>query len=779
MPAIRQNSILLYIFTALALSSLTAGAAQQVADRLDSIERRLTRVENAIQLPTEPATQPTTQPTTQPEVKPVRADTFEALRSAIRNGATWIQTAGIDMSSDLDARGALIELLPGGPNWKPAITLNGDAMLVNATLKTPPSTFNAGGHRTGFNKALAAVGRNMTLRNVVFAPDTGFCIHLQQGKLTLESVKATTFSEYFVYQEPGTYASAKWCEVKGGSKAESVWRVTGANYLIEECVFDNSAGGKAVLRGDSPGKDGEAGGVARRTRFVGQVGPNPLTEDDGGQMVGIDRWRFAEGWLYQLDSARKPETLALARQMYFSGATAYDVVRATADKFIDPVQFAKVAKGRSKLSDKDIKLTLEFREKEVGRHSRFLIEDCEILGDLRLNARMTGVVRHTRIASTGNNTPISGNSQSTYPLPIDRVIVGGEQKPAPDVTFDGVEIKGGSSLGIDPKAWPTLKFINGTTYGDRPIVAVPSSRLYNSTTIDLTGVPRIRTDGGLTYPDIFGNEQSAWVGGYDGPGGNGARPASWKERWREYDEKKLRAYARALRGPMFVLDIEHWEVDPNVHGEEVARQWLTRMADICKTIKRERPDLIIGVYDILPGSEHWALANWGAWQRWKETGERNNELPDAWWAVKEKEYRAAFENWQKKNDFTATILLPAVDALCPSIYPNYRMTVETPTEDTPKAATGVLTTDRDVVRLKIEEAIRVGGGKPVYPFYWPIITEDGGEVATPERTANTIGAALNAGAAGIILWSDQRPRQLLEETADAILQAVGKEADRP
>ncbi len=763
MPVTSQNVPKLPTLVCFAFSIFTRPAcADAIADRLDAIEHRLTRIEMVVQVPptTRPATQPATQPA--PAAVPVRADTFAAARAAILNGSKWIQTTGIEVAADLDARGALIELLPGGPNWKPAISLTGDAMLLNATLKTPPSTFNAAGQRTGFYKALTAMGRSMSLKNVTIAPDAGFCIHVQQGRLAMENVKATTFSEYFVFQNDGTFTSARNCEVKGGSRAESVWRVAGANYLIEDCILDNSQGGKAVLRGDSPGDETTPGGIVRRTRIVGQIGPNPLTEDDGGQMFGIDRWRLAEGGVYQLDYTRKPETIAFARQMYLNGATAEQIVRAAADKFIDAQQLAKVVKGKTRLSDADIKLTLDYRAKEVGRQSRFLIEDCEIISDLRLNARATGTIRNTSITSSETTTPLSGNSQPTYPYPTDRVIVGGEQKPPPDVTFDHVEIKGGPSIGIDLKAWPSLKFLNGSTYRENVISAESRVPIFNSTGVEIAGTTRITTVGGLTYPTPFG-EASAWVGGYDGPGGTDARPADWSRRWRDYDESKLRAFARSLKSPIVVIDIEHWEVDPVKDGEETARTWLNKLAALCRTIKQERPDIVVGCYDILPASNYWALVNWGAWQRWKETGQKNNELPDAWWAAKEQEYRNDFAAWQQTNDFTKSILLPAVDALFPSIYPNYRIG-EAPR---PGSIPGSLEMDGDVVRLKIEESKRIAEGKPVYPYYWPIIKEDGGEIADAARTSHTIDTAIAAGASGIVIWSDVRPREVIEQTFQA------------
>ncbi len=450
------------------LAIFSAAHADPITDRLDSIERRVAAVERIVSpTPPAPATQPTTQPAT-----PVRADTAAAIRAAVASGATWIQTAGIDLNDTLDARGAIIELLPGGPSWKPAVSLNGNGSLLNAVIKTPPSKFDANGNRTGFSVAVTSQGSNMTLRGVTFAPDVGFCIHHFSGTLTLDAVKATTFSEYFVFQEPGSFISAKGVEVRGGSRAESVWRLNAARYLIEDSVLDNSAGGKAVLRGDSPAfAGGSPGGVVRRTSLVGNVGPNPLTEDDGGQMLGIDRWRFAEGWIYQLPYTRHDEAIAFARGELARGRTAFDVARACADRFVDGAQLANVARGKTRLSDSDITLTLTYRATEVGRRSTFLIEDSSIVGDFRINARATGIVRNTPITAGNGLTPFSINSQPTYPWPVDRALVQGEAAPAPDITFDRVTINGGAALGIDLRAFPALKF-QSTTYKGAAI-AVP------------------------------------------------------------------------------------------------------------------------------------------------------------------------------------------------------------------------------------------------------------------------------------------------------------------
>jgi hypothetical protein len=454
-----------FLLVATLFAVVSVALAGPIDDRLDAINREVAAI-RAILNP--PATPPATQPATQPTLQPVRADNIQAVQAAINAGAKWIQTAGFDLTGELDGRDALIELLPGGPNWKPAIQVFGNSRLSNVRIKTPPSTFNAKGERTGFWKAIQLSSRTATLENVTFAPDTGFCLHVSSGDTELINVNATTFSEYFVYQEAGSYVRSRRCKVVGGSKAESVYRTSGGRFLLEECLFDNSQGGKAALRGDCPAwPDGSPGGVVRNSTFIGQVGLNPLTEDDGGQAIGIDRWRIDGQWLYQLDGGMKAEAVSFAQAQRARGFTPWDIVRSAADKFIKPAELKKLT-GRERLTDKEIDLTMAFRASELGRKAVFLIEDSTIRGDLRLNARSVGTIRRASIIA-GATTPISGASQTTYPWPLDRVLSAAEVQPAPVVNFDLVTIDGGQSIGIDLKAYPGLKF-NASTYKGTAII---------------------------------------------------------------------------------------------------------------------------------------------------------------------------------------------------------------------------------------------------------------------------------------------------------------------
>ncbi len=396
--------------------------------------------------PTDPA------PPAPPAPSPVRADTAVAAAAAIASGAKWIQTSGLDISSTFDAKGALIELLFGGPSWKAAVNLNGKGKLLNATVRTPLSTYSASGERTQFWKAIAVSSNaDATISNVTIAADAGFCIH-NFGKLTVENTWASTFSDYFYFGEEESYVSMQFSGYRGGSRAESGFRVAHGRYLVEDCVFDNSGGGKAAMRGDSPAwPDGSPGGIVRRTKLVGNVGLNPLTEDDGGQMMGIDRWRVVDKWIVQ-PGIDKAVALAYAKSLKALGKSRREVVIACADRFLSVDQLMAYA-GKAKLTASDIDLTLDYRKTETHRQSKALIEDSEIEGSYRICARMDLTVKRTPI--TGDQ-PISGNSQATYPWPIDRVLDSVEVAPPAVVTFEVCTFSASVAVGMDLAMWPSV-----------------------------------------------------------------------------------------------------------------------------------------------------------------------------------------------------------------------------------------------------------------------------------------------------------------------------------
>jgi hypothetical protein len=691
------------------LASLFIFSCQPAHAQAQSIEERVARLEAAV-------FKPTTRPST-PVAKIVRADSAIELKAAIAAGAQHIQTTGLEIAESIDCKGALIELLPGGPGWKPCISLSGEATLSNVAIKTPPSTFNSNGHRTGFNKAIVVTGKAVTLNNVTIAPDAGFCIHVMRGRLTMESVKATTFSEYFVFQEAATHVVARWCEVKGGSRSESVWRTSGGTYDISECLLDNSAGGKAVLRGDSPGTITHPGGIVRRTKLVGQVGPNPLTEDDGGQMLGIDRWRYAEGWIYQLDSTRKAETIAFARQLFINGATPAEIVRTCADKFIDPAQLAKVAKGKTKLSDAEIKLTLDYRASECGRSSTVLIEDCDIVGGLRLNARVSGTVRRTKVDG-GTETPISGNSQTTYPFPTDRVIVANEQQPGPAITFDAVTLTGGSSLGVDLIKYPGLKFINGSSYAGKTLTRLPI--IWNGTQHALAGLPLLRVDNG--WFEIDG--KSAWTNGGEIKG--------------RFDviESRLRALAAGLATP-YVVDIEWQDYIGPVVTEATARRNLAQHAKIL---------------NILQGATHQPISTY-SWPRTDFYPTWHKAMLDDYRAGRPtsddeavrrsaKEWEADWARQVVANDLMASYLADQVDFLLVNIYP---VGAEGPT---------TLMDEASFIRTAIGESTRLAKGKRVVALYLPHAS---GAAVSDARARNALHVCKELGV-DVILWTGNMPR---------------------
>jgi hypothetical protein len=106
----------------------------------------------------------------------------------------------------------------------------------------------------------------------------------------------------------------------------------------------------------------------------------------------------------------------------------------------------------------------------------------------------------------------------------------------------------------------------------------------------------------------------------------------------------------------------------------------------------------IGAYALLPNAQSYAPAvhaafNDPAADAWR----RNREHPDV------KPHLEKWAKWREGNDAIAKVMLPHLDFLCPQLY--------------------VLGDDRRdwgwLLAGTVEEARRVAGGKPIYPFLMP------------------------------------------------------------
>lgn len=127
------------------------------------------------------------------------------------------------------------------------------------------------------------------------------------------------------------------------------------------------------------------------------------------------------------------------------------------------------------------------------------------------------------------------------------------------------------------------------------------------------------------------------------------------------------------RSSLAVIDIEHWALKGS---SQVVKANLQKYMIVLGWFKTSAPGLSVGYYGIPP-------------------------LRDYWRAIKDhatQDYRS----WVKENDAIAA-LTSAVDNLYPSLYTLY------PDQDGWKK----------YAIAQIEEARRVGNGKPVYVFLWP------------------------------------------------------------
>jgi hypothetical protein len=141
------------------------------------------------------------------------------------------------------------------------------------------------------------------------------------------------------------------------------------------------------------------------------------------------------------------------------------------------------------------------------------------------------------------------------------------------------------------------------------------------------------------------------------------------------DKSRITAFAQLANQStgILVIDIEHWPLtgDPATVAESVKKY-----QTVIDWFKAPAPGLRIGLYGVLPIRDYWRAIQ-----------ERN--LP-------------GYAAWQKEND-NLTSITPHVDILFPSIYTFYD--------------------DRNgwqiYARTQIQEARRIGKGKPVYVFLWP------------------------------------------------------------
>lgn len=252
-------------------------------------------------------------------------------------------------------------------------------------------------------------------------------------------------------------------------------------------------------------------------------------------------------------------------------------------------------------------------------------------------------------------------------------------------------------------------------------------KIFNATGYDVAGFELIDISGGLLYENA---SQTAWNGGYYGEDRKSDPPASWPNRWQSFDPAKLRLYARSLKTRVFVLNVEHYRDHE-----------LGKLVDILEIIRAERPEITLGVWSVIPCSEFYTLQNYAGFIDF-QAGKPWGVEPAAWWNHPDvgPARVAGYEALRQRNDRIASVLLPHVDALFPSVYaavdyqgePAKAWTIGRPVE------------------LQVDESIRIAKGKPVYPVYSPTLSN--GMPLSEVVHVETFKATRKA--AGVVVWAN-------------------------
>ncbi len=169
----------------------------------------------------------------------------------------------------------------------------------------------------------------------------------------------------------------------------------------------------------------------------------------------------------------------------------------------------------------------------------------------------------------------------------------------------------------------------------------------------------------------------------------------------------LRRLGQKATTDIAVLDIEHWPLtgDPASVSASVAKYLQT-----LKLFKQQNPQLKIGFYGVAPQRNYWDAI-----------GQPNSPKQATWKAT---------------NDSVASIAQLS-DILFPSVYTFYR-----DEEGWQRYAIA-----------QIQEARRIGGGKPVYIFLWPQLHagDVGGDYLNSDFWRMELETAKNH-ADGVVIW---------------------------
>jgi hypothetical protein len=242
-------------------------------------------------------------------------------------------------------------------------------------------------------------------------------------------------------------------------------------------------------------------------------------------------------------------------------------------------------------------------------------------------------------------------------------------------------------------------------------------------------------EGGGRFKSDSSSEDNYWIGGYDGP--------------KRYliPDKVTEMASRLPEDSLYILDIERWYVDDVLTNIDIIGysastsadpKWNAAIEDLASTIeqfrdlvKAECPGARIGYYYFPPFRELYQPINYGTYLA--------NGVPDA-----TARNLSGMNTWAAAND-AYTPILEFLDVLCPSLY---RFFVDTP---------------EYYIQYNLSEALRIGGGKPLYPFLW---SQYHNAAEPPEIRLQNMSMAnweqdirwcRDFGADGIICWNSTEP----------------------
>jgi hypothetical protein len=335
-----------------------------------------------------------------------------------------------------------------------------------------------------------------------------------------------------------------------------------------------------------------------------------------------------------------------------------------------------------------------------------------------------------------------------------------------NITYPYIDITNRNKLLGNTKLDPLFVFDNFARKGeDRSLNNIP-----------YPGTIKISCDGG----GIFNKngvdatewvEDSFWKGGYWGTDKPGIE-APLSVRWREFIPEKVKEFARQLKAPMHVVDIEHWEFDIGQHSEELVQNNINKMKHLFALLREGNPNVQYSLYGLPPFCNFWPPSNYYTALKIINEG---HPIPEkhpglAWWKAKMPEFKAEMDKWQKINDrLTYDVdlfgkrketggLLGIMDFLSPSLYINYNRILDNGYQFEDSDITG----DVSAIEGILDETIRIGNGKPFVSYMMFFITEF------------SVGAALIKDANGKVIGYDMEKLKITEKRWKASLEAIKK-----